>query len=153
MSSTSDQYEIVAYIKDNPVMVLGTIGANGLPHGAAVYGVATTSSQLYFVTKTETQKFRNLNLNPNVSVTIVNSAENSSLQAEGKAEIINNPRVVEMVMAKMTSVHARSAEWMPPIAKLHAGGYQIVGIQLHHARLARFRGERIGSESIFKEDS
>ncbi len=134
-------------------MVLGTIGLDGRLHGAAVYGVATSSSQLYFVTKTETQKFRNLSHNPNVSVTIVNTVENSSLQAEGKATVINNPRVVEVVIAKMAGVHARSADWMPPIAKLHAGAYQIVGVQLRHARLARFKGEHIGSQRIFKENS
>ena len=134
-------------------MVLGTIGANGTPHGAAVYGVAITSNQLYFITKTETQKFRDITLNPNVSITIVDPSENSSFQATGKAEVVDNPRIIEMVMAKMSTVHAHGADWMPPIAKLHAGAYQIVGIYLHHARLAKFKGEHIGSQSIFKEDN
>lgn len=153
MSDTSNQYEIAAYIKENPVMVLGTVGGDGLPHGAAVYGVATSSEQLYFVTKTETQKFKNISLNPNVSVTIVNPSENSSLQADGKATIVNDPQVIEVVMTKMTNVHSRGADWMPPIAKLHAGAYQIVGINLHRARLAQFKGEHIGSQRIFKENN
>lgn len=118
-----------------------------------MYGIVISSNQLYFLTKIETQKFRDIALNPNVSVTIVNPSENSSLQAVGEAEIVNNPQVVEMVMAKMNTIHAHSTDWTPPIAKLRAGAYQIVGINLHHARLARFKGEHIGSQNIFKEDS
>lgn len=153
MSATADQHEIVAYIKDNPVMVLSTMGKSGMPHGAAVYVVALSPEQLYFVTKTETRKFENLADNPNVSITIVNPLENSSLQAKGKAEVVSNPHVAELVMTKMASVHASSADWMPPIAKLRAGAYQLIGIRLDHARLAHFKGEQIGSQNIFRESS
>ena len=153
MNDASTHYEIIAYVKDNPVMVLGTLGKDGTPHGAAVYSVATSSDQLYFVTKTETQKCKDIALNPNVSVTIVNAAENSTLQAVGQAEIVNNPQIIKLVMTKMNNTHARSIEWLPPIAKLRAGAYEIVGIKLRYARLARFGGEPIGSKNIFRDNT
>lgn len=153
MNDLANQDEIVTYIRDNPVMVLGTVDEDGLPHGAAVYTLVVSAKQLYFVTKTDTQKFKNLVRNPNVSVTIVNPSDNSSLQAGGTAHAENSPQIIEAVMMKMNSVYAHGADRLPPITKLRAGAYQIVGIQLHHARLARFKSENIGSKHIFREDS
>lgn len=150
MSDLSNQYDIVTYIKNNPVMVLGTVNEHQAPHGAAVFVCATAADQLYFVTKTETQKFKDITANPHVSVVIVNPAENSSLQASGKTHIETNPELIEMVMGKMAKIYATSADWLPPLAKLRAGAYQVVGIKLHSARLAEFKNQHAGSKHIFK---
>lgn len=146
-----NEYEIVSYVKDNPVMVLGTVNASGHPHGAAIYVCATAADQLYFITKTDTQKFKNIEHNPNVSVTIVNPDDNTTLQAQGKASVVESPVLLEEVMAKMTRIYARSPDWLPPIAKLHAGPYQVVGIKLSNSRLAHFKDTKPGSPHIFKE--
>jgi len=151
MSDSLSHHEVLDYVAENPVMVLGTLGADGTPHGAAIYGVATSSDQLYFVTKTETQKCRDIVLHPTVSITIVNASENSSLQANGRARVENEPHTIEIVMTKITSVYTRTADWLPPIAKIRAGTYCIIGVKLRFVRLARFKGEPIGSAHIFRE--
>jgi len=153
MNGELNQNEVITYVNDNPLIVLGTVGEDGVPHGAAVYAIATMADQLYFVTKTETQKYKDILLNPNVSVTIVNVSENSSLQGAGQVEIQDDPQIIEMVMKKMNSIYAQVLDWLPPIAKLRAGAYQIVGIKLHYARLARFKGKDIGSKNIFREST
>lgn len=152
MNNVANQHEIVAYIKDNPVVVLGTVDEHNSPHGAAVYVCLVSANQLYFVTKTETQKFKNIAHNPQVSIVIVNPSENSTLQAVGSVHTEKDARVIGLVMEKMTKIYARSVDWLPPIAKIRAGAYQVVGIKLHHARLAQFKGEHAGSQHIFKED-
>ena len=151
MSTQTTEHDIVSYFKDNPVMVLGTVGEHGKPHGAAVYGCPTTASEVYFITKTDTQKFKNILHNPHVSVTIVNTAENSSLQAGGTARVVSDPAMVELIMGKMAVIYANSADWLPPIAKLRAGPYQVVHIKMDHIRLARFLHAKPGSPEIYKE--
>lgn len=150
--SSDHHKEILAYIEKNPIAILGTIGKGNMPHGAAVYICATSPNQLYFVTKTETQKFKNIQLNPEVSITIVNPAESSSLQASGIAHVVSDPDTIEMVLGRMVHIYATSPDWLPPISKLRAGPYQIVGIQLTFNRLAEFLGKHPGSEHIFKEN-
>ena len=121
MSDSATQHEIAAYIRANPVAVLGTIDEHGLPHGAAIYACLTSADQLYFVTKIETQKFKNLTNNPQVSLTIINPNENSSLQAAGQAHIEKDPRVINNVMGKIAAIYAQSADWLPPLTKIRAG--------------------------------
>lgn len=151
MSKLSDHQEIIAFIKENPVAVLGTIGQHGEPHGAPIYVCHTAIDQLYFVTKIETQKFKDILHTSAVSLTIVDTTKNETLQAVGHTHVIKDAQVIEMVMGKLARIYTKGPDWLPPIAKLRAGPYQVVGIKLKHARLARFMGHRAGSEHIFKE--
>jgi hypothetical protein len=54
-------------------------------------------------------------------------------------------------MKQLTRAHAHAAEWLPPIAKLHAGNYVMVGVTISNARIAEFKGAPIGGRDIFTE--
>ncbi|HSE29330.1 MAG TPA: pyridoxamine 5'-phosphate oxidase family protein [Candidatus Saccharimonadales bacterium] len=145
------QQEIVNYIKDHPVAVLGTTGKSSRPFGAAIYIYAKSIDQLYFITKTETQKFKNIQENPMVSVTIVDSSDNSSLQLSGDVSVVNDVRIIDQVMREMSKIYANSADWLPPLAKIRAGSYQVISIKLLTARLAHYKGHNAGDKNIFKD--
>lgn len=144
--------KILTYIDHNPIATLGTIGENGAPHGAAVY-VCTDDYRhvIYLLTKTKTQKYKNLKDHNQVSITIVNPNENSSLQMSGRAFTVNDPKVIDTAMKKINRTHASAPEWLPPLAKLNAGAYVLVGVEIASARLAQFKGMAIGDEHIFTE--
>jgi len=141
---------ISRYVDQNPVGVLGTINDDGTPHGAVVYA-CVIDGILYFLTKTGTRKFTNLINRPAVSLTIGNSDESSTLQVSGHASVVNDAAQIDAAMKKLTQVHASMPDWLPPIAKLRAGQYSIVQIEMTHARLAEFKNRSIGSERIFTE--
>lgn len=145
------EQEIIEYIQANPVMVLSTVDDLGVPHGAAVYAYIKSAKKIYCITKTDTRKFQNLRTNPQVAITIVNPEENSSLQATGHAETVQDAAELEDVMGHMAKIYAKSPDWLPPIAKLRAGPYQVVCITLKDVRLARYLKEHPGSKAIFKE--
>jgi len=152
MTAVNDRHEITSYIKHHPVAILGTVDTHGAPHGAAVYVYASSLQAVYIVTKTDTQKFKNILGNPHVSITIADPAENSSLQITGKAHVVKNePNVIEMVMQNMTKIYTTSPEWLPPIVKLRAGAYQVVSIEVNYARLSEYKGKQPGSTHIFTE--
>jgi len=142
--------EIKTYIDHNPLAIVSTISSEGTPHGAVVYACADSERPVvYFITKQETKKYQNLREHSQVSLTIVNPAENSTLQADGRAFDVADAITIDMVMTTITQKHASATEWLPPIAKLRAGAYTVVGVELAHARLARFEGMDIGDERIF----
>lgn len=138
------------YIDHHPVATLGTVNADGSPHGAIVYVYAGTRQPvIYFITKHDTNKYQNLQERPRVSVTVVDPSENSTLQADGRAFTVQDPGVIDMVMKRAARAHASSKELLPPIAKLRAGAYEVVGIELAQGRLAHFQGMPIGDKHIF----
>jgi len=144
--------EIMTYIDRNPIATLGTLNGDGTPYGSIVY-VCTDDRQtkVYFLTKSETLKNKNLRANLHVSLTIANPSENSTLQASGLAQEINDAQVIDAAMNKLTRLHVNAVDWLPPIAKVRAGPYILVGIELTHARLAEFKGMSIGDERIFTQ--
>jgi general stress protein 26 len=142
--------KILAYIDHHPIATVSTSNADGSPHGAIVYVCADNhNSIVYFITKQETRKYKNLQDRSSVCVTIVSPADNSTLQADGRAFTVQDPLIIDMVMEKISRDHTSAKEWLPPIAKLRAGAYEVVGVELSRARLAKFQGMAIGSEHIF----
>ena len=142
--------KIRSYVRDNPIATIGTINDNGTPHGTVVYVCADAHYPVvYFLTKHETRKFKNIQSNDKVSLTIVNPSENSTLQADGWAKEVHDPKIIDMAMDKLAHDHVSATEWLPPIAKIRAGAYVVVGITLTHGRLAHFKGMTIGDTKIF----
>jgi general stress protein 26 len=151
MSEASDANKIIEYMKEHPVAVLSTVDGHGNPHGAVVYMYAASVLNFYFVTKAETQKFRDLVKHRHVSVTIADDENNSSIQANGTAHVVEETEVIQMVMAHMAKVYARSSDWLAPITKIRAGEYQVVNIKPSHIRLSEYMGKHPGSTHIFTE--
>lgn len=151
-SNSENRASILTYVDMNPIATLGTINENGTPHGSIVY-VCTDDhhSVVYFLTKAETRKYKNLIANNHVSLTIANPSENSTLQASGTAEEIQDAQVIDAAMNKLTRLHVNAVDWLPPISKLRAGPYMLVAITLEYARLAEFQGMNIGDERIFTQ--
>ena len=144
--------KVKAYIDKNPIATLGTVNSDTTPSGAVVY-VCTDLKRpvVYFVTKQQTKKYQNLRERHRVSLTIVNPSENSTLQAGGRAFDVEDTLTIDKVMETIAHEHVSAKDWLPPIAKLRAGAYVIVGVELAYARLAHFQGMVIGDEHIFTQ--
>ena len=149
---TQKYEEIAGYIRSNSLAILGTTDDDGTPHGAVVY-VCTDDHRplMYFITKNDTRKYKNLVARPAVSVTIVNPQESSTLQAKGQASQVHDAATLDMITTKITRTQAAAPEWLPPISKIHAGEYAMVAIELTEARLANYKGKMIGEAGIFTE--
>lgn len=149
-----DRLKVMRYIDKHPVVVLGTIDDYHRPHGSVVYAVSgdpETKMHVYFLTKEDTVKFHNLKARPAVSITSFDEDDIDCLQAQGHAEVERDPHVIDMVMKNLTRAHPHTEEWLPPIAKLRAGNYVIVGVTISHARIGEFKGATHGHHDIFTD--
>lgn len=152
MNKAERYAKIAAYIYDNPIAILGTIGDDNTPHGAAIYVCPDDTKHIvYFLTKNETQKYKDLQGQHLVSLTIVNPEQNSTLQATGKAFTVHDSSALDAITKRMVRANPLASQWLPPVSKLEAGRYVVVGIQLTHIRLAEFAGMELNREEIFTE--
>lgn len=67
------------------------------------------------------------------------------------ASQVHDPATLDMITMKINRTHASAEEWLPPIAKLRAGEYAMVAIELTEARLANYKGKMIGEAGVFTE--
>jgi general stress protein 26 len=149
-----DRLKVMRYIDEHPVVVLGTIDDYHRPHGSVVYAISgdpDTNMHVYFLTKEDTTKFHNLKARPAVSITGFDENDIDCLQAQGHAAVERSPHVIDRVMKHLTRAHYHTEERLPPIAKLSAGNYVIVGVTITHARIGEFKGATHGSPNIFTD--
>lgn len=151
MVESAKPQEIISYIEKQPVFVLGTIGKDGTPHGAAVYVYPAMAEVVYFISKTQTQKIEDLRNDPRVCLTGFNADANSTLQLNGHASTESNAQIIDSVMKYFVNLYSTNVDWLPPVAKIDGSSYQVVRVEVEYARLAFFQGERAGSPHIFKE--
>ena len=141
MDEASPEYaKIMAYIDQNPAAVLSTVDDTGTPHGAVIYAVTGSHHTVCFVTKTSTQKYKNIQALQKVALTIFNERDSSTLQIAGQAFIAEDNHMVDYVLGKITKLHAMQAEWLPPVTKVEGGEFAVVGIEIQSARLTEFQG-------------
>lgn len=152
MNASKNLDKISSYINKHSLAVLGTVNDDGTPHGAVVYVYADGEGSVYFLTKNKTLKYRNLLARPEASLTIFSEPDSTTLQANGSVTLIEDPQLIDTVMAHLTRAQVNAPEWLPPLAKLRAGNYELFGVTLHRARLAEFAGKHQGgNEEIFTE--
>lgn len=144
--------KVESFIDHNSLGVLGTVNDDGTPHGAVVNMCTIDHNPVvYFITKNGTQKYKNLVARPTVSITIFDGQDNSTLQAKGQASVVQDAVTLDKITTRITRSLAVTSEWLPPLTKIRAGEYAMIGVELTSARLAEYKGKEIGDKDIFTE--
>lgn len=130
---------ILEFLGDHKVGVLATADATGKPHAATVYVTHDQQLNMYFVTKRETQKCRNLTANPRAAIAIYDAATQTTVQVEGNVTEITDQAQSDRVFAEVqrTVMHT-STSGVPPTSKMAAGSYVTYKLESPNARMATF---------------
>lgn len=152
MSRSQDESQVAAnFIKQHPVGVLATASKTGEPHAAAVYFVPDDNHSIYFLTKEDTQKHRNLQKNPRAAVTIYDAQTLETLQIEARAEILPDVSQFLELYNRILQASSRTTESeRPPVSKLNAGDYFMYKLIPQSMRLADYSKPDQGELDIFR---
>lgn len=96
---TMTEAETATFLERSRVATLGTIGHDGVPHLVAMwYGLI--DGQVWFETKSKSQKAVNLRRDPRVTVLVEDGRTYDTLRGvsiEGRAEIVEDPDAIRQV--------------------------------------------------------
>jgi general stress protein 26 len=113
-------------VLDTDTAVLSTVGDNNTPHASVIHYVTDKNDNFYFITKSETNKARNIARNNNVAITIHYTGSLKSLLIKGQAELINDKHIFEEVYGHITAPKEYTeGKRMPPITKMQNGSYLV----------------------------
>lgn len=135
--------QMVSYINNHQLAVLSTVAPDGKPFAVTLYVVSDEYLNLYFMTKVETTKHRNMLSNPYVFVTLSDESDLSTLQASGKAEPIDPALDSQVTFNLMRGLRIKINEEKIPISKLNAGGYVIYKVQVNRATLTNYEAKDV----------
>jgi len=131
---------LVEFLEHNKVGVLATTSKQGKPHAATVYITFDQDLNLYFVTRKETRKSRNLQSNNQIAIAIYNAASQTTLQAEGTAIEVSDPGKMQWVFNDIWRIATQTSPTnQPPQAQLMgAGDYVVYKLAAPSLRLATY---------------
>ncbi len=136
----AQRQEAETFIDHHPLAVVAIDRKRQAPYAAAVFIVRDDDLNLYFITKTETEKYKALKERDQVSVTISDFHAQKTIQAEGTAnEITADGTLTEEIFKKLAHIKPPgNMNWLPPIIKLKAGDYAVIQIEISKMRLANY---------------
>ena len=109
--------------------ILVTADTGGAPHGAVVYYTLDNDFSLLIGTKSETQKYKNIEENAQVAFIVYDEAAQTTIQLQGRAIIISDQNGLNSIVNAMYSNSAElSHRVLPPVEKLIAGEYTAIRI-------------------------
>lgn len=82
--------QALEFLKEHDAAVLATVSPEGEPQAATVYYAVDDDFTFYFVTTTNSKKYRNLEQNPRVAVVVGVGPEPITVQIGGKAELVEH---------------------------------------------------------------
>jgi general stress protein 26 len=132
---------IASFLKRNHIAVIATANKeSGAPHAAAVYYATDSQMNIFFVTKEDTTKSKNLATNPQIAVAIYDAPIQATAQITGTATRVDDPAMLEKalrIMSKHAQETAKTDE--TPISKLNAGQYILYKIWPQTIRLGEYK--------------
>lgn len=149
---SSSRQHIADFLSEHHDAVLATVDATGQPHAATVYLTYDRELTLYFVTKKETQKSRNIQKNAKAAIAIHDVTTLTTLQAEGTVSEVLDSQQQEWVFNDIWRLAFREGQNGPPPSQIMAGGYVVYRFMAPTLRLARFNTANpdTAGESIFE---
>ena len=121
-------------------MTLATISESGDAHSAAVYVYLTPDLTCYFVTKTATDKFKNIK--KNAKATLSTYDENFLMFGElvGEAQQLESEEEVNTIILELQKVFEsrKSSYWAPPVTQITGGEYVIIKVSPRQINYTNF---------------
>lgn len=137
------------FLNNNHVGVLATADAKGRPHASTVYLVSDRVLNIYFVTKKETQKARNLAENPHASVALFDAETQVTVQIDGEVQPVEDMDAANRIFIEIQGIARRtSSSGIPPVTELSAGGYITYRLSPSDVQMTTYGRNGINKEEV-----
>ena len=126
-SSPQAEKSISLFLADHYSGIIATADMAANPHAAVVYYLPEPDFTLFFATKEETQKYKNIEENKQAAFVIYDEKTQATLQMSGRIRIVTeHEKKRETIKNMRNSSLALSSQSLPPAYKLSAGEYAVL---------------------------
>lgn len=120
--------EIISFIRESYILVLGTVTSDGKPHTTPLLYNVDDDLNFYFITHTEGEKAINIKQNPCVSFVVGEAIDRFNIQGKGEAHSIENPALQEEILFELAQKAVHIQNFWPPLFYVEGENYTIFKI-------------------------
>jgi len=110
--------EAIDFLKKNTVGILATCTPEGVPFASPVYYGVYDDFTIYFITSSQTQKYKNISANNRVSFCVGTGPLYEVVNIHGTAQLVDDEHREESIQFIRKHVTSPMATW--PIVKINA---------------------------------
>lgn len=156
MNISEARMKSLELIKNHPLAGLATVSRDNSPYACTIYVIADDDLNLHFITKEDTEKWKQINNNPSVALVIAGERSRQTVQIRGKAArektVESDASVLEKLTASIPSAFTHP-EWSLPVEQLDAGSYVMVKVETKWFRYASFQAKKPIFVQIIPDES
>lgn len=140
------------FLKHHNMGVLSTVSASGEPWGSAVTFAHDEDLNFFFMTRSNTLKYKNIEANPTVALTVADEKDQVTVQAVGTITRVAAKDYMDVIFKKLASAKPRGDyHWVPPVIKVHKGDYMILQFTPKRLQYADFKQKKSDIHSDYIE--
>ncbi|GIK84407.1 MAG: hypothetical protein BroJett025_10290 [Patescibacteria group bacterium] len=98
----TDQEKVASFLNHYNIAVLSTLRKTGVIDAATIYFVAE-DSKIFFLTKAETQKYKNMIENPSVVLTVIGEKDLQTAQIRGRVSFTEDLEQINKMITELTA--------------------------------------------------
>jgi len=123
--------QVSTFLNKQNTAVIATVNVDGKPNASVIYYRFDDKGSVYFITKTSTQKYRNILTNTNVALCIYDEKARATTELVGRAfEVTEEAEQIE-VLDKMAKIRRDDDDvWLPPVADLKSGKLVVMKVEI-----------------------
>jgi general stress protein 26 len=147
-----------SYIRDflshESLAVVSSVSEEGKPHAATIFFSVNNEFQLFFSTRRDSQKYKNIAANPAVSVVVSNLELMVTVQIEGTATEVTDATELQQFMDTMLKISMERSQmerWMAPVHLLKNGDFVVMKVSPQWMRVGDFRDIQQNPSDYFHE--
>lgn len=145
------QEQILNFLKQEKqkLGVISTVSDVGTPQSAFIYYAFDEDLNIYFITRTKSRKYTNIEKNPHVAFVVGTENPPQTLQIEGTASLLERPEDFAFLFSDLVKM-AVERHFVPPITQMtNSGDVFFMKIAPTWVRLGNFEIRRKGE--MFEE--
>lgn len=144
--------KVQEFLKQHHMAILSTVSEDGRPWGSAVIFAVDEDLNFFFMTRSDTLKYKNIVANPSVALTIADEADQVTVQSVGRVSRVEAKDYIDVVFKKLAHVKPRGDfQWVPPVIKVHRGDYMILQYTPSKLQYADFKQPKTDVHSDYIE--
>lgn len=124
-----DTDQIDKFIRNHSVAIVATIDASGQPNTSTIFYIIDKKGKIYFISKEQTIKSKNLKTNNKAAMTILDKAKPIAVNVIGFAAEVNDEADRESIQQDIFKLSYEELHDYAPIIKLHKGGFSVFSFQ------------------------
>lgn len=132
---------------NQPLGVISTSAETNNPQSASVYYINDEHCNIFFVTRSESRKYKNIQHNPHVAFTVTSEHPPKTIQIEGTAAEVMDPIEQSNYFDKLVA-KATESTFMPPVSQLVTGEMVFMKITTTWARCGNFEVMKEGEKFV-----